>query len=156
MSNYYDHDSSLHGILQWRRVSPGSSQLIIWHDEWVRNRNFYYDFIFTIMLGLKSYCVYCDEEEDYITEAENKHGKGHLGPGVGIIAHWIKASRYYKMFEQNHYSVLKKVSLKDPNLQQSSIFKFDHKVQMLPWLICDWGILANHYEEIQLLEKIII
>ena len=38
-------------------VSSGSSQLMIWYDEQVINPNFnfYYDLIFTIMIGLKSY-----------------------------------------------------------------------------------------------------
>ena len=38
-------------------VLPNSSQLMIWHNERVINPNFnfYYDLIFTIMLGLKSY-----------------------------------------------------------------------------------------------------
>ena len=197
-------------------VLPDSSQLMIWHNGRVINLNFnfYYDLIFMIMLGLKSYCAgircnnsdhaiagrqavaplmfignhliyqtliindmqirveappevqeyimknesfsrsgdtYRGEGGDYITETENKHIKGHLSPGVPSIAHWIKASRNHEMLQRNRGSVFEKSSLKDPNLQESSIFRFDHEVQMLRCIIRDSGILAKPYDEIPLM-----
>ena len=38
-----------------------------------------------------------------------------------------------------------------PNLQQRSIFKFDHEVQTLWYMICDPGIPAKSYDEITLM-----
>ena len=79
---------------------------------------------------------------DYITKVENKHIKGHLGPGALTIVHWIKASRNHEMLQQNRRSVFEKPNLKDPNLQPRSVFKFDHEVQMLRYIIRVSGILA--------------
>ena len=95
--------------------------------------------------------TYRGEGGDYITETENKHIKGHLSPGVPSIAHWIKASRNHEMLQRNRGSVFEKSSLKDPNLQESSIFRFDHEVQMLRCIIRDSGILAKPYDEIPLM-----
>ena len=85
---------------------------------------------------------------DYITETDNKHIKGHLSSGVPSLAHYIKASRNHKMLQRNHHHVFEKSSLKDRNLQQSPIFKFNHEVQMPRCIIGDFGILAKPYNEI--------
>ena len=55
------------------------------------------------------------------------------------------------MLQRNRRFVFKKSSLEDPNRQESSIFKFDHEVQMLQCIIRDSGILAKPYDEIPLI-----
>ena len=90
------------------------------------------------------------ESGDYITEAENKHLKSHLSPGIPTVNSWIKASRNHAILTKNPDVVFTKATLKDLGSSKSSIFKFEEEVQMLRNVIRDSGILLNPLEEFPL------
>ena len=84
---------------------------------------------------------------DFIVETEDKHIKGHLGPGVSTLQHWTRASRSHEKLQANRATVFERARLKDPALQSSSIFKFDIEVQMLRAIIRDSSILDDRYSQ---------
>ena len=109
-----------------------------------------YDFITGNKSFSRSGDEYRGEGGEYITENENKHIKGHLGPGVPTLQHWIRASRHHEKLQANRAAVFERADLKDPRLQSSSIFKFDIEVQMLRAIIRDSSILDDPYSQLPL------
>ena len=90
-----------------------------------------YDFITGNESFSRSGDEYRGKGGDYIKENENKHIKGHLGPGVPTLQHGIRASRNHEELQANCVAGFKRAGLKNPGLQSSSIFKFDIEVQVL-------------------------
>ena len=76
-----------------------------------------YDFITGKESFLRSGDEYRGEGGDYITENENKYIKGHLGPAVPTLQHWIRASRNHEKLQANRATVFERAGLKDPGLQ---------------------------------------
>ena len=89
-----------------------------------------------------------EECGDYVTEIENKYLKSHLSPGVPTLNSWVVASRNHKTLKSNRDAVLKTAKLKDPGLQQSSIFKFSKEVQRFRVAIREPGMLNNPFEDV--------
>ena len=85
---------------------------------------------------------------DYVTEIENKHVKSHLSPAVPTLNSWVLASKNHKTLKLNCDAVLKKAELRDPGLQQSSIFKFSKEVQRFRVAIGESKMLDNPYEDV--------
>ena len=85
---------------------------------------------------------------DYVTEIENKYLKSHLSPEVPTLNSWVVASRNHKTLKSNRDAVFKKAKLKDPGLQQSSIFKFSKEVQRFRVAIRESGMLINPFEDV--------
>ena len=83
------------------------------------------------------------EGGNYVTKIENKHLKSHLSPGVPTRNRWIVTSRNYKTLKSNCDVAFEKEELKDPRLQQSSIFKFSKEVQRFRVAIRESGMLDN-------------
>ena len=110
--------------------------------------------VYDFMTGNKSFSrsgdEYRGEGGDYITENKSKHIKGHLGPGVPTLQHWIRASRNHEKLQANCATVFERAGLKDLGLQSSSIFKFDIQVQMLRAIIRDSSILDDPYSQLPL------
>ena len=89
-----------------------------------------------------------EECGDYVTEIENKYLKSHLSPGVPTLNSWVVASRNHKTLKSNRDAVFKTAKLKDPGLQQSSIFKFSKEVQRFRVAIREPGMLNNPFEDV--------
>ena len=155
---------------EYKNLQPTIENSVSWCNQKVVNPNFdfYSDLLFKIFLSLKCYRagmrrIYdfitsnksfsrsSDEYReggDYITENENKHIKGHLGPRVSTFQHWVTASRNHDKLQASHEAVFETASLKDPRLQLSLIFKFDIKVHRT--VICDSFISDDPYSQLPL------
>ena len=86
------------------------------------------------------------EGGDYITEAENRHLKMNLPPGVPTLRHWVTALRNHDILVENRKKVLDRLGMQDPNVE-SSIFNFDPEISMFRKVIRESQILDNPYDD---------
>ena len=119
-------------------------------EEWLEAPKEVYDFITGNELFSRSGDEYRGKGGDYIKENENKHIKGHLGPGVPTLQHGIRASRNHEKLQAICVAGFKRAGLKDPGLQSSSIFKFDIEVQVLRAITWDSSTLDVPYSQLTL------